>query len=122
MDRIAVLRKNLKCVRLDFAHLILGGVPAYIVAMLNLDNNSRNVLRVIYNRGVVRGRDVKRFADIKEDEDLRAAIDTLTKKKFVTIQTGSCGVESAQAAKDAYIVLLPSRKAEVEYELSQSDS
>jgi hypothetical protein len=86
-----------------------------------LDQNSRKVLRVIYNRGMVRGRDVMRFAELDKDEDLRVAVDTLTRKGLVTLQTGGCGVESAQAAKDAYIALLPSRKAEAEYELSQRD-
>ena len=90
--------------------------------MPNLEQNSRKVLRVIYNRGMVRGRDVKRFANLKRDEDLRIALDTLTRKKLVTTESGSLGVESDQAAMDAYVAVLPSRKFEVEYELAQSDA
>jgi len=87
----------------------------------NLEQNSRKVLRVVYNRGMVRGRDVKRFANLANEEDLRVALDTLTRKKLVTIESGSLGVVSDQAAMDAYVAVLPSRKSEVEYELAQSD-
>lgn len=80
------------------------------------------MLRVIYNRGLVRGRDVKRFANLPKDEDLRVALDDLTRRKFVTIESGSLGVESDQAAMDSYVAVLPSRKSQVEYELAQSDA
>lgn len=87
---------------------------------MELDQNGRKVLRIVYNRGLVRGRDVKRFANLNP-ADLRKALDVLTRGKFVTIESGSLGVESEQAAMDSYVSVLPSRKNEVEYELAKAD-
>ncbi|HEY5551374.1 MAG TPA: hypothetical protein VIK52_05780 [Opitutaceae bacterium] len=86
-----------------------------------LDKASRNLLRVVYSRGIVRGRDAKRFGQFSTSKEFMEALQKLSLAKLVTLETGLTGVESEEAAMESYISPLPSRKAEAEYELGRQD-
>lgn len=78
-------------------------------------------LRVIHAKGIVRGRDLKRFASIKTNKELKETLETLSRNQFVTLQSGSSFLESEDAALNAYVVQLPSGVAAVEAELKRAE-
>lgn len=88
------------------------------LSMTKLDESSRKVLRVIFNRGPVRGRDIIRIAGLDAGQ-LRQAINRLATGSLVTTHAGGIGVESDQDAREAMVSILPSRKSEAEFELRQ---
>ena len=82
---------------------------------------SREVLRVIYDHGMLRGKDIKRGLNISDDGKLRAALVSLVKEKLVTIQSGSVALESERGALDSYVAPLPSGQANAAAVLSHED-
>jgi hypothetical protein len=74
----------------------------------------KSVLSVIYEHGMLRGRDIKRLVNVKDDGALRGALSTLVKRKLVTIQSGSVALESERGILDAYVAPLPSGRGAAE--------
>ncbi len=84
--------------------------------MQQLDQKSRETLRAIYSRGLIRGRDLKRLANLNDDE-LRSGLKTLLSGNFVAVQ--GCSSFSDQNLLDVYVAPLPSKRTEAEYEMRQ---
>lgn len=83
-----------------------------------LDPLQQKVLGVVYDRGMVRGRDIKRqLAEVGDVGQLRVALTELAKQNFVTVQTGSLSLASERGVLDAYIAPLPSGQAAAALEL-----
>ena len=82
-----------------------------------LDQKTRNALRAIYSRGLIRGRDLKRLANLN-DTELRAGLSTLVNANFITLQ-GASSLASEQDLADVYVAPLPSKRVEAEYEMKQ---
>lgn len=85
---------------------------------MDLDDKTREALRVIYRRGIVRGKDVKRLAAIEDVAKLNKILRTLESEKFITVERGGCS-ESDEGTLEAFVAPLPSRRAEGEYEAGQ---
>lgn len=86
--------------------------------MPQLDPFQLQVLGVIYDRGMVRGRDIKRQVKAEKTVDeLRTALTTLANQKLVTIQSGSLSLASERGLLDAFIAPLPSGQAMAEIAL-----
>lgn len=77
---------------------------------------TRDVLRVIYQRGMVRAKDLKRLAALDADDALPSILRRLERDKIITVQGGTSGSYCA----DAYVAPLPSKRAEGESVLAQA--
>jgi transcription initiation factor IIE alpha subunit len=84
--------------------------------MAALQPQDRNVLRAVLAGGLVRGRDILRRTGLKAD-DVRSSLLALKNENFITLHNGS---NNAHESLDAYVAALPSRRAQAEYEASQS--
>jgi predicted transcriptional regulator len=86
---------------------------------MELDDEARIALKVIYTRGVVRGKDVKRLAGISDTSKLSEVLRTLENQKFITVQRGGGG-ETDEGTLEAFAAPLPSRRAQGEYEITKT--
>ena len=86
---------------------------------MELDEKARDALRVIYRRGILRGKDVQRLAGIDNAAQLSTILRTLENNKFITLQRGASS-ESDQGTLDAFVAPLPSGRAQGEYEISKA--
>jgi len=84
--------------------------------MAALQPKDRNVLRVVLAGGLVRGRDILRRTGLKAD-DVRSSLQALKNENFITLHNGS---NNTHESLDSYVAALPSRRAQAEYEASQS--
>jgi hypothetical protein len=81
-----------------------------------MDLDAKKALRVIYNRGIVRGKDVKRLAAIDTTSKFSEILRTLESDKYITVQRGACSA-SDEGSLEAFVAPLPSKKAQGEYEI-----
>jgi hypothetical protein len=86
---------------------------------MELDAKTRDALRVIYRRGIIRGKDVKRLAAIDNASDLSKILRALQNNNYITLQRGASS-ESDEGTLEAFVAPLPSKRSQVEEELMKA--
>lgn len=80
-----------------------------------MNNDTRKVLHVLYNRGTTSGMMLKKESGV---ENLKKCINELLQHCYITIG-GNFGVLTEEQALNCYACWLPSHKWEIEQELQK---